>query len=348
MGLDLFSSKQTVDAGTHAYDNSLTQADAAIGASASGKGAQSSTAKDNAVSVTGKGNTVDQSLNLTDNSGTLLQNAKLGNGNSIAVSTTTVATDHGAVQAGADVAKTALAGMAFATDTALKSNAITTLASLDSVDKATASALDFGKLAMGAQKSTADAAVAAGQITALASLDTVDKSAAQAFDFGKLALIAQTGTTDAALTFGGAALDMGGQALSHALDSNDKTTKEAFDFSGDIAGSAIDAVNAANTRTLEQMGKALDHYQVATLQAINSNRDIAGSENASAERLITGMMEKFSDNQNPGLSENKAWIGGVFAVVGIVVMALLAFVFRMTPKPVRSPSKAPPKRKAKR
>ncbi len=311
----LFGSNKA-DNSTNANDHSLTQATDSIGTSV--KGGQGATAQDDAVSQAGgHHNTVDQSVSLADNTGSV--GAFKGNNNSIAITTTS--TDHGAVGAAFDFG-----------NNALESNTIIAGTSLQLADRVAQTALAQQKASDEAATLTTRQAIAANESVSSDAISGMKDMASDAFDFGNAALLNNRLASQSALAFGSDALDA-------VLDANDTANARAFQFAGGIAYDAMDKVENATQSAQSYMSDALDNYHVATLQSMNNARQ--QSENANA--LIDSTLGKFAQNQTPALAENKTLLIGGIALLGAVILGSLASVAMATRRAAAASSRPEPR-----
>ncbi|RRJ97878.1 hypothetical protein Ga0100231_005340 [Opitutaceae bacterium TAV4] len=303
---------QKVDNGTHATDSSgnLQTGETGIVNSGSAKQNQSNTASDKAVSVSGTKNTVDQSLHVADNSGSV--GAFKGNNNTLTVVTST--TDHGAVTG-------ALEANERTTENALMANVLTTGMSLDTVDKTVALALGNARAdhvddmatvnaAIAAQRGTSADALQANVLTTGMSLDTVDKMASIMGGTMAETLRANTGLASDTLATSRA-------MLADSLTANSHVTDGAFDLVGDTTAQSLDLAE----RTL------FDNNRVM-LEVINSARaqsqdaqSTAQQINAASAAFAETTLDKYAENKSPSLAENKWLIGGVAAVALLTLLS---------------------------
>ncbi|EIP96809.1 hypothetical protein OpiT1DRAFT_01234 [Opitutaceae bacterium TAV1] len=302
----LGGSSNKADNSTSATDNSLTQATGSTGVSSGGKGASGSSAQDQAVSVSGSRNTVDQSVNLdiADNTGSF--NAqKIGNNNQIAVTNTV--TDHGAVESAFDFGGDVIASSERTTNNALVSNTLISAGGLELADRVAQTAL--------ANQRASEAASAATAGRALEANERVSSDAISGM-----------------VNFGESALSTVVDVAQSALDANESTNARAFSFAENISETALGAVKDTSETAMDFMSDALANYHVATLQSVNN----ANAQNESANALIDSTLAKFAENKTPALAENKTLLIGGLSLLGAVIVGSLASV-AMAHRPASRP-----------
>ncbi|WP_043589001.1 hypothetical protein [Geminisphaera colitermitum] len=277
---------------TNATDYSATSSAQELALSV-GRSGQGATAKDNAISTTGSRNTIDQS----DNTGSLLQNGKVGNNSNISLTTVTTATDYGAVEGAFATVSDALAANYLTTNAALATAGTASLASAEAAAAAVEAQQATAAASIEAQKSTASDALASNYFTANAAFATVG-------DANRASLEANYLTTSAAL-------GVVSGATQNAIDAVNESHRAALDFAGDNTAETIDALRTA-----------LSYQHSTTLSTINAAKAQSADSIGTAERLIESTTEKFAENKSPGLTENKWVVGGAAAVLGIGLLIL--------------------------